>query len=223
MGKLQLGRRDPHACSKLKKLSKSSSDRLKETSHTTVMSITAASTTRPSMMLLMPQEIAEGSSMVNPEILPDLLQSFSLEEEKGETTVPSEVTTLIESPRGVPLRILPQSQQDDEDLERKAVQAVESYTEALEEAQQQIQKLKNEVDKSQSRAKDLLKQNKRLMANLKGSLAKDQIDDEYRALKQELILVKVSLLCGVLYIWYGGRADIVGLLALMWLVVDFST
>ena len=185
--------------------------------------------------LRLAQQIVEESSMVAPEMLPDLVQSYSQSTDGGATTttgscaVPTEVTATMVDEAGVrptvscPLPAAPRSTGMDFPPRETDGMKIEKYTQDLEAALQLIQRLSLDLQKSRWHENQLLKHNQRLLVDLKGSIAKEDISDEYTILKQELMLIKTALFCGVVYIFWGGRTDILGIVALVWLLVDFTS
>jgi hypothetical protein len=165
--------------------------------------------------------------MIAPEMLPDLVQSYSQSTDggAGSRTVPEEVTAFVQEPRSKSSHPQPRDSTTFPQLEEEEEEGIqpETYTQTLEVAQQQVQRLTLELRKSQSHAVELLKHNKRLLAEVKGAIVKEDISEEYRMLKQELMIVKASVFCGVVYILGGGRPDIISVLALVWLLVDFTS
>jgi hypothetical protein len=171
--------------------------------------------------LLMAQDIVEGSSMVAPEILPDLIQSYSLDHDASPCAVPSEVTALVDV-EDVESLLLHARNLKPRELDKDAFE-VEQLNQALEEAQQQIQRQALELGTSRSQVAELLKHNRRLMVHLQDFIANDDASEEYGMLKLELKVIKAALFCGVLYLCWGGRADTVGLLTLVWLMIDYTS
>jgi len=183
-------------------------------------------TTRsPKKVLVMEQDIVEQSSMIDPEMLPDLLQTLSHSSDGGDSptscsTVPCEVTALVDDETQSRSSIRPDPRHIDFPSLQKQI---EDYTRDLEIAQQHVQRLSFELQKSQLQAAQLLQQNRRLLADLQTAIAKEDMSLEFRILKQELILLKGSLFCGLLYVFWGGRPYVMAALGIVWLLVDFAS
>ena len=232
MRKFHLKRREPNPSSKSVQPSSPSlavhGTTLFNEDTVTTMTKSARDWSESLQSLIMAQEIVEESSMVAPEMLPDLVQSYSQSTDGGATTqsraVPTEVTAIVDEDRSVPCTTQPPAPRniDFPELETDGMK-IEKYTQDLEAALQLIQRLSLDLQKSRLHENQLLKHNQRLLVDLKGSIAKEDISDEYRMLKQELMIIKTALFCGVVYIFWGGRTDILGILALVWLLVDFTS
>ncbi len=182
-------------------------------------SSTTLTTTQPSsstlrQVLFPPDE--DDSSLHAPEILPGPVKSISWDH-KDDVPVPNEVTII---PTG-----------DDEARDqwqsdtRQVMQVeVEEYRQQLAVTQTLIDKLTMDLKKSRLQVAELINHNGLLLDELKAAAGKDNaILEEHRLLKQELYMLKACLFLGALFICCGGRADVIGIVAFVWMLADVSS
>ena len=115
----------------------------------------------------------------------------------------------------------------EEDESKKAAAAQEEakkYLQQLNDAQGLVDLLSSELNKSQQQVAALIKHNTRLLDELKKVNSKEGVNvEDHRMLRQELYILKGCLFLGALWIWCGGRADVIGMLAFVWILADVAS
>jgi hypothetical protein len=86
-----------------------------------------------------------------------------------------------------------------------------------------VDKLIKDLNKSRSQAAELINHNTMLLEELKAVAGKDDATIvAHRMMRQELNMLKGGLFFSAIFIFCGGRAELLSLLALVWMVVDIS-
>lgn len=178
--------------------------------------LTPALSSSPTLKESLTPYSEEENSLQVPEILPGPVKSIFWDN-KIEVTVPNEVSIL---PLGDD-EVRDQWQSDT----REAMKVeVEEYRQQLQATQKMVDKLTTDLKKTRLQASQLLNHNGLLLEELKAAAGKDDAtSEEHRLLKQELYMLKACLFLGALFICCGGRADVIGIAAFVWVIADVSS
>ena len=163
-----------------------------------------------------PDVIEDDDSLQAPEIVPGLNKCKS-SDNYDTWVVPIEVS-VIEDEAGhgafdtvEGTRVVSQAEA------REFLQQIE-YTQKL------VDQRTMDLNRSRLQVAELIKQNSRLLRELKAACGQDEATtEEQRMVRQELNMLKVCLFLGTLWIWCGGRADVIGIVAFVWMMADVSS
>jgi hypothetical protein len=162
--------------------------------------------------------IEEDDSLLAPEILPGLVKSTSSDKYDG-WTVPTEVTVIEQEgddrakERGI----------EGENVREVTEAEVRAYLQQIQDTQKLADQRTMNLNRSRLQVAELIKHNSRLLKELKAATGKDDVTlEEHRMMKQELSILKACLFFGALWIWFGGRADAIGIVAFVWMMADVS-
>jgi hypothetical protein len=165
-----------------------------------------------------PNVIEEDNSLFAPEILPGLVKSTSSDQYDG-FSVPLEVTVIDTGDH----RAKDEHSIAREDRRVVSETEVREYLQQIEDTQKLVDQRTMDLNRSRLQVAELIKHNGRLLKELKASSGKDDLSlEEHRMMKQELIMLKACLFFGALWIWLGGRADVIGVVAFVWMLADVS-
>jgi hypothetical protein len=104
-----------------------------------------------------------------------------------------------------------------------AVAEGREHLQQLNNTKELVDKLIKDLLKSRSQTGELINHNTMLFEELKAVAGKDDATIvAHRMMRQELYLLKGGLFFSAIFIFCGGRADLLSLLALVWMVVDIS-
>lgn len=162
-------------------------------------------------------EIEDDNSLLAPEILPGLAKSTSTDPD-DDCAVPTEVTIL--GPHDANDGGKDQTEADEKLKEQSQIE-VREYRQQLHDTQNLVDHLTMDLNRARLQVAELIKHNTRLLEELKAVAGKDSASlDEYRMLRQELMILKGCLFFGALFIFWGGRADIIAILAFVWILAE---
>lgn len=100
----------------------------------------------------------------------------------------------------------------------------DEYREQLQLTKSRMEQLAMDLKKSRMQVAELINHNGRLLDELKAAAGKDDVTlEEHRLLRQELYMLKACLFLGAVFICCGGRADVIGIAAFVWIVADVSS
>lgn len=154
-------------------------------------------------------------SLVAPEILPGLAWSGSSDDDEQTNNIPMEVTIL-----DADLDIAKESSTPKENTKVNS-EEVQEYLRELQDTRNLTDQLTTDLQQSKNRVAVLMKQNASLLEKLKEAAGNDNATmEEHRMMKQELYTLKAALFCGAVWIWFGGRADVIGIVAFVWILAD---
>jgi hypothetical protein len=144
-------------------------------------------------------------------------------EELSPTAIPVEVTVLDNFPEGHSLDQTYDVIHQDKRLEVAQAESKE-YLAQLHKTQWLVDQQTRDLNRSRGQVAELINHNMTLLEELKAVAGKDDATlEEPQMLRQELIAIKGSLFLGTLFVLCGGRADMLPLIGLIWMVVDVST
>ena len=163
--------------------------------------------------MLAPDALQDIDLMLAPDVLPELVRSGS-SDLFDNINIPAEVTVVCA------LEDENQVETNKEINEVSQVEALE-YLHQLQDTQRLVDQLTMGLSRSRSQAAELLKHNSLLLEELKAVAGKDEATlEEHQMIRQEMMVLKGCLFLGALFIGCGGRADVIGILAFVWLVAD---
>jgi hypothetical protein len=97
------------------------------------------------------------------------------------------------------------------------------YLNQLQSTQEFLDILTRDLNKSRGQAAELINQNTVLLEELKAVTGQDDASlESHRMMRQELYMLKGCLLFCAIFLLCGGRADLLVLVAAVWMVADLS-
>jgi hypothetical protein len=143
-------------------------------------------------------------------------------EEHSPTAIPVEVTVMDNFPEGHSLDQTYDVIHQDKRLEVAQAESKE-YLAQLHKTQWLVDQQTRDLNRSRGQVAELINQNMTLLEELKAVAGKDEASlEEPQMLRQELNALKWSLFLGTIFVLCGGRADMLSLIGLVWMVVDVS-
>jgi hypothetical protein len=98
------------------------------------------------------------------------------------------------------------------------------YLKQLHSTQEFLDILTRDLNKSRGQVAELINQNTILLEELKAVAGKDDASlESHRMMRQELIMLKGCLFFSAIFVFCGGRASLLLLVAAIWMVADLST
>lgn len=155
------------------------------------------------------------------------------EEQDSGPVVPTEVSVVEDSlcdfDSNGKLRIEQLQCYNNNNSERLEVAQAEAneYLHHLKNTQSLVDQLTKELNKSRMQVADLISQNRVMLDELKsvgGSgepAVEEAVQQEVHLLEQELLILKICLFCGAVYLCCGGRASVFGIMSIGWLLIQF--
>ena len=97
------------------------------------------------------------------------------------------------------------------------------YQKQLQSTNELVDQLTTDLNKSRNQVAELINHNNILLEELK-ALAGTDIStlEERQSMRQEMKIMKGTLVFGTLYVLFGGRTDLLALVALVWFVADVT-
>lgn len=169
-----------------------------------------------------PELIEDDDSFLAPEILPGLVKSTSSSDQDDGFAVPIEVTVIEELLLD---RAANKERNDSGESARKVSEVeVQEYLQQIKDIQKLVDQRTMDLNRSRQQVAELIKHNSRLLQELKATTGKgDASLEDHRMIKQELNVLKFCFFIGALWIWFGGRADVIGIVAFVWILADASS